>query len=115
TRTLSDRREQSRENRRMTSLRIVFAGSPTAAVPSLAALLDSSHRVVGVITREDSPQGRKRTLTPTPVSDVASAAGVPVWKANRLDAIADEVAAAEADLGVIVAYGGLVREPLLST
>jgi methionyl-tRNA formyltransferase len=98
----------------MTALRIVFAGSPRAAVPSLEALLGSRHDVVGVLTREDSPQGRKRVLTPTPVAQVAERAGVPVWKSNRLAPVADRITDAAPDLGVIVAYGGLVREPLLS-
>jgi methionyl-tRNA formyltransferase len=96
------------------TLRIVFAGSPAAAVPSLRALLDGPHEVAAVVTREPSPQGRRRTLTPTPVADVARAAGIPVIEANRLAPVTDEVIALEPDLGVIVAYGGLVREPLLS-
>lgn len=97
-------------------MRIVFAGSPAAAVPTLEALAESPHSVVAVITREDSVQGRKRVLTPTPVAVAAEARGVPVIRANRLtDAVTAEVASLDADLGVIVAYGGLVREPLLST
>ena len=99
----------------MPSLRLVFAGSPAAAVPSLRALIASHHEVVAVVTREDSPQGRRGVLTATPVADVAGAAGIPVIKANRLAGEAtDAIVALEADLGVIVAYGGLVREPLLS-
>ena len=99
----------------MPSLRLVFAGSPAAAVPSLRALVASGHQVVAVVTREDSPQGRRGVLTPTPVADVAIELGIPVIKANRLAGTAtDEVTALAADLGVIVAYGGLVREPLLS-
>jgi methionyl-tRNA formyltransferase len=95
-------------------LRLVFAGSPAAAVPSLEALLASQHEVVAVITREDSPQGRRGVLTPTPVAEAAG--GVEVIKANRLaGAASDRVAELAPDLGVIVAYGGLVREPLLST
>lgn len=96
-------------------LRIVFAGSPAAAVPSLRALIGSDHEVVAVVTREDAPLGRKRILTPTPVADVAQAAGIRVLKANRITPLTDEIAALGADLGVIVAYGGLIREPLLST
>lgn len=95
------------------TLRIVFAGSPAAAVPSLETLLAGPHEVVAVVTREDAPLGRKRVLTPTPVADAATAAGVPVLKANRLADLADELDALDPDLGVIVAYGGLVREPLL--
>ena len=99
----------------MPSLRLVFAGSPAAAVPSLRALIASQHEVVAVVTREDSPQGRRGTLTPTPVAEVAAEHGIPVIKANRLAGAATErITELGADLGVIVAYGGLVREPLLS-
>ncbi|TBN56747.1 methionyl-tRNA formyltransferase [Glaciihabitans arcticus] len=99
----------------MPSLQLVFAGSPAAAVPSLDALVASGHRIVAVVTREDSPQGRRGILTPTPVADAAERHGIPVIKANRLAGEATElITALGADLGVIVAYGGLVREPLLS-
>lgn len=98
----------------MTPLRLVFAGSPAAAVPSLEALLASDHEVLAVVTREDSPQGRRGVLTPTPVA--LAAGGTRVIKANRLaGAATDEIQQLAPDLGVIVAYGGLVREPLLST
>jgi methionyl-tRNA formyltransferase len=97
------------------SLSLVFAGSPSAAVPSLEALAGSDHRITAAITREDSPQGRRGTLTQTPVAQAASELGIPVIRANRLAGAATEAAAAlTPDLGVIVAYGGLVREPLLS-
>ncbi len=100
----------------MSSLRLVFAGSPAAAVPSLTTLADSRHEIVGVVTREDSPQGRRGVLTPTPVASEALSRGIPVIRANRLAGEATErVQELAPDLGVIVAYGGLVREPLLST
>ena len=102
------------QNQKVQSLRIVFAGSPDAAVPSLRALAAGPHDLVAVITREDSPHGRKRVLTPTPVAVVAEELGLPVIRANRLAPVSDEVMALEADLGVVVAYGGLIREPLLS-
>ncbi|CAN5203906.1 methionyl-tRNA formyltransferase [soil metagenome] len=99
----------------MSSLRLVFAGSPAAAVPSLTTLADSRHEIVGAITRADSPQGRRGVLTPTPVAVEAESRGIPVIRANRLAGEATErVQALAPDLGVIVAYGGLVREPLLS-
>ncbi len=100
----------------MSSLRIVFAGSPAPAVPSLRALVASVHEVAAVLTRADSPQGRRGVLTPTPVANAARQSGIRTIKANRLDREATEaVAELNPDLGVIVAYGGLVREPLLST
>lgn len=106
-------------------MRIVFAGTPEFAVPSLHALVKAASvepsphhttiEVVGVLTREDAPLGRKRVLTPSPVAQAAEELGLPVYKANKLDDAATEwVRALNADLGVIVAYGGLVREPLLS-
>ncbi|MBL3687214.1 methionyl-tRNA formyltransferase [Leucobacter zeae] len=96
-------------------MRIVFAGTPEFAVPSLHALAAAGHDVLGAITREDAPLGRKRVLTPSPVARAAEELGVPVLKANRLgDEATEWVRGLGAELGVIVAYGGLVREPLLS-
>jgi methionyl-tRNA formyltransferase len=98
----------------VTPLRLVFAGSPAAAVPSLEALLASEHDVAAVVTREDSPQGRRGHIAPTPVA--LAAGDTEVIKANRLDdAVTERIRQLQPDLGVIVAYGGLVREPLLST
>ncbi|WP_336659235.1 methionyl-tRNA formyltransferase [Leucobacter sp. USHLN153] len=95
-------------------MRIVFAGTPEFAVPSLHALVEAGHEVVGVITREDAPLGRKRILTPSPVAAAAEALGIPTHRANRLgDATTEWVRDLAPELGVIVAYGGLVREPLL--
>ncbi|GAA1774326.1 methionyl-tRNA formyltransferase [Agromyces lapidis] len=100
----------------MNSLRLVFAGTPAPAVPSLERLIrDGRHEVAGVVTRPDAPLGRKRVLTPSPVAAAAEAHGLPIVKATRLDDKATaRIEALRPDLGVIVAYGGLVREPLLS-
>lgn len=96
-------------------MRLVFAGTPSAAVPTLRRLA-TEHDIAAVVTRPDAPLGRKRVLTPSPVAQVATELGLPVIKAARLDAEATEaIAGLGAELGVIVAYGGLVREPLLST
>ncbi|WP_382305651.1 methionyl-tRNA formyltransferase [Herbiconiux sp. UC225_62] len=96
-------------------MRVVFAGTPAVAVPSLQALA-ARQEVVAVVTRLDAPVGRKRVLTPSPVAVAAAEAGLPVIKTNRLDdSVTAQIASLDADLGVIVAYGGLVREPLLST
>ncbi|WOF21513.1 methionyl-tRNA formyltransferase [Microbacterium betulae] len=97
------------------SFRLVFAGTPEAAVPSLRALHAAGHDIAAVVTRPDAPQGRKRVLTPSPVAVEAERLGLPVIRAARLDDDAtSEIVALDADLGVVVAYGGLVREPLLS-
>lgn len=96
-------------------MRLVFAGTPAAAVPTLQRLA-TLHEIVAVVTRPDAPLGRKRVLTPSPVARAAEELDLPVIRAARLDADATaQIAALEPELGVIVAYGGLVREPLLST
>ncbi|MFC6355457.1 methionyl-tRNA formyltransferase [Luethyella okanaganae] len=97
-------------------MRLVFAGTPEAAVPSLRSLASTQHEVVTVITREDAPLGRKRVLTPSPIAQAAAELGLPVVAANRLDeGVTARIEELRPDLGVIVAYGGLVREPLLSS
>jgi methionyl-tRNA formyltransferase len=96
-------------------MKIVFAGTPQAAVPSLVLLADSPHNLVGVVTRADAPLGRKRALTPSAIGQVAANRGLHLLKTNRLgEAATAEITALAPDLGVIVAYGGFVREPLLS-
>ena len=55
----------------MQQLRIVFAGTPEPAVPSLERLVASGHEVVAVVTRPPAPLGRKRVLTPSPVAQAA--------------------------------------------
>ena len=96
-------------------MRLVFAGTPDAAVPSLHRLAASAHDIVAVVTRTDAPLGRKRILTPSPVAVAAEELGFATIKTDRLDADATgRITALRPDLGVIVAYGGLVREPLLS-
>lgn len=95
-------------------MRLVFAGTPAAAVPTLRRLA-ASHDIAAVVTRPDAPLGRRRVLTPSPVAQAATELGLPVIKTARLDdAATAEISALQVDLGVIVAYGGHVREPLLS-
>ncbi|WP_375389320.1 methionyl-tRNA formyltransferase [uncultured Amnibacterium sp.] len=96
-------------------MRLIFAGTPEAAVPSLEALAASGHEVVRVVTRPPALVGRKRVLTVSPIEAAAEALGLPVLRAARLGAAETaELTALQADLAVIVAYGVLVAEPLLS-
>lgn len=91
-------------------MKLIFAGTPANAARTLEALLAGPHEVVAVLTRPDAPVGRKRILTPSATAAVADAAGIPVFKANRVDeALARELAATGAELGVIVAYGALLK------
>ena len=95
-------------------MRLVVAGSPAAAVPTLRRLAASEHEVVAVLTRPATPQGRKRVLTPTPVAQAAAELGLPVIEASRVDdEVTARIAALDVDLGVIVAYGALLRRAAL--
>jgi methionyl-tRNA formyltransferase len=64
-------------------MRLVFAGTPTAAVPSLDALLKSGHEVAAVVTRPDAPAGRGLRVAPSPVAQRAEAAGLEVLRPAR--------------------------------
>jgi methionyl-tRNA formyltransferase len=95
-------------------MRLVVAGSPEAAVPTLRRLVATDHEIAAVLTRPPTPQGRKRVLTPTPVAAAAVELDLPVIEASRVDdAVTEQLRALDADLGVIVAYGALLRRPAL--
>ena len=97
-------------------MRIAFFGTPEFAVPSLRALLGEGFQVVAVITQPDRPHGRSRSeLIPPPVKVAALEEGLPVLQPERPSA-PDFVAALrplEPTLGVVVAYGHILRPDLL--
>ena len=96
-------------------MRVLFAGTPAVALPSLIALLAAGHEIVAVLTRPDAPLGRKRVLTPSPVAARAGELGLPVIKADKIDAgAAAAIAAAAPDVAAIVAYGALIPESALT-
>jgi methionyl-tRNA formyltransferase len=96
-------------------MRVVFAGTPEAALPSLRAVACSGHELVGVVTRPDAPSGRGRRLTPSPVAAEAAALGVPVMKPGhpRDPEFQDGLRALAPDACPVVAYGALVPQPAL--
>lgn len=96
-------------------MRVVFAGTPETALPSLEALVASRHDVAAVITRPDAPAGRGRTLTPSPVAQAATEHGIEVLKpAKPSDPdFMDRLRAIAPDCIPIVAYGALIRREAL--
>ncbi len=96
--------------------RVVFAGTPDFAVPSLAGLVEAGLPPVAVFTQPDRPAGRGRRLTPPPVKRAADAHGLPVHQPQRLDAEQVEVLRGlQPDIVVVVAYGQILRRPVLET
>jgi len=96
-------------------VRVAFAGSPDAAVPSLRALAASRHEVALAVTQPDRPRGRSRRPDPTPVARAAEELGIPVLRPRSIndeDAVARLEEAAIRAL-VVVAFGQILREAVL--
>ncbi|WP_318444781.1 methionyl-tRNA formyltransferase [Photobacterium leiognathi] len=98
-------------------LRIVFAGTPDFAARHLAALLSSQHDVVAVYTQPDRPAGRGKKLTASPVKAIALEHDIPVYQpvSLRNEEAQQELAAIDADIMVVVAYGLLLPQEVLDT
>ncbi|ROS74520.1 methionyl-tRNA formyltransferase [Cellulomonas sp. PhB143] len=95
-------------------MRLLFAGTPEAAVPSLDALIGSRHEVVAVLTRADAPAGRGRRLTPSPVRVRAEEAGIEVITDRPRGAgFVERLRALEVDCAPVVAYGEILRREVL--
>jgi methionyl-tRNA formyltransferase len=97
-------------------MRIVFFGTPEFAVASLNALLRERFTLAGVVTQPDKPQGRSRsTLVPPAVKLAALDAGLPILQPARPvgDLFLASLRRLEADLGVVVAYGHILRREVL--
>ena len=98
-------------------MRIVFFGTPEFAAASLRALLRERFTIAGVVTRPDRPQGRSRsTLVPPPVKSLALAEGLPVLQPTRPvgDVFLASLRHLAADLGVVVAYGHILKPEVLA-
>jgi methionyl-tRNA formyltransferase len=97
-------------------VRLLFAGTPAAAIPSLRALLDHPpHEVVAVLTRPDAPSGRGRALRASPVAEAAREAGIEVLSPEKPtdEQFLDRLRALDVDCCPVVAYGAMLREPTL--
>lgn len=98
-----------------TGWRVVFAGTPDFAVPSLRALIDAGLAPVAVYTQPDRPAGRGRAITASPVKRCADAAGIAVHQPSSLrdPAAVNGLAALRPDLLVVVAYGQILDRAVL--
>ncbi|MQM26105.1 methionyl-tRNA formyltransferase [Glycomyces albidus] len=97
-------------------MRIVFAGTPEVALPTLEALHASAHDVAAVLTRPDAPTGRGRRLHRSPVADWADAHGIEVLAPAkpREPEFLERLRELDADLVPVVAYGALVPPAALA-
>jgi len=97
-------------------MRIVFFGSPAAALPALDALLRAGHEIPLVVTQPDRPAGRGRRLTPSPVKQFAREHGLPTIEPERIrrdESVLPRLEAARPDIQVVVAYGQIMPGPVI--
>jgi methionyl-tRNA formyltransferase len=91
-------------------LKIIFAGTPEFAVPALAALIAAGHQIVMVLTQPDRPAGRGMKLKPSPVKVLAEQHGLLVFQPETLKdvAVQAQIAAVNADVMIVAAYGLII-------
>lgn len=96
-------------------MRIIFAGTPDFAATTLSSLLASDHQLVAVLTQPDRPAGRGKKLSASPVKQLAVDAGIDVLQPTSLkqDSIQQQLAAFEAEVMVVVAYGLIIPQAIL--
>ncbi len=101
----------------MSRIRTVFLGTPDIAKTCLEAMLKDPHfEIVGVVTQPDRPAGRKMQLQPSPVKQVALAAGLPVLSPENINTpeITAQIAAFKAETAVVVAFGQILKKAFLA-
>jgi methionyl-tRNA formyltransferase len=102
------------------NMRVVFFGTPDFAVPTLNKLLsEPDFEVVGVVSQPDTRRGRGNQVSPPPVkaAAIANAPDLKIWQPDRLkkdQAVLAELAALEADVFVVVAYGQILSQKILN-
>ena len=92
-------------------MKLAYLGTPEAAVPPLDALVAAGHDVVTVVTRADTRRGRGSSTTPSPVKAAAQRHGIPVT--HEVDDLLEPAQRGEIELGVVVAYGRIIRPHVL--
>jgi methionyl-tRNA formyltransferase len=99
------------------AMKIVFMGTPQAAVPTLERCIEDGHEVVAVWTQPDRPSGRGNRLTAPPVKEVALSRGIEVFQPTKLrnDESLTLFRSHRADLAIVVAYGRILPDPFLAT
>ncbi|EDY38610.1 methionyl-tRNA formyltransferase [Cyanobium sp. PCC 7001] len=98
-------------------MRILFWGTPAYAVPSLEALVEAGHTVVGVVSQPDRRRGRGSQLVASPVKQRAEALGLPVFTPGRIrqdPGTQAELAALDAEMSVVVAFGQILPPEVLA-
>ena len=97
----------------MKDLRIIYLGTPDFSAELLRYLIEAGYNIIAVVTQGDSPVGRKRVLTPSPVKTLALAHNIPVFTPLRIRKEYDFIVELEPDLILTFAYGQIVPKAVL--
>jgi len=96
---------------------IIFMGTPDFAVPSLTSLINAGHNILAAVTQPDRPKGRGRNIAASPVKELAIKHNIQVLQPEKISdpAFSDVIKATAPDLIIVVAFGQILRKPLLET
>lgn len=95
-------------------MRTLFVATGDIALPAFRRLLETGHPPLALITQPDKPVGRHQILTPPAIRIEAETAGIPVFQPPRIGDIREEIHALRAEVIIVMAYGQILKEPLLS-
>ncbi len=92
---------------------VIFFGTEEFSAVSLRALLDANVEIAAVVSKPDSPKGRSKELTPSPVKVVAQNANIPVWQPEKVASISEDIQKLGEVAGILVSYGKLIPDDIL--
>lgn len=98
---------------KLKSLKIIYMGTPSFSALLLEALINEGFNIIGVVTKEDAPVGRKKVLTPSPVKEVALKHNIPVFTPHRIKLDHEFIINAKPDVILTFAYGQIVPKAVL--
>ncbi|TCK98337.1 methionyl-tRNA formyltransferase [Natranaerovirga hydrolytica] len=96
-------------------MKVVFMGTPEFSVPTLNALIESEHEVIGVVTQPDKPKGRGKKVSVTPIKEVALEHNIPVYQPKKVkdNEFVELIKELNPDVMVVIAFGQLLSKDLL--
>lgn len=96
-------------------MRIVFMGTPEFSVPTLKALIDSKHEIIGVVTQPDKPKGRKGVLAAPPIKEVALENNIAVLQPKRVrnPEFIKELKEINPDIIIVIAFGQILPKEII--
>jgi methionyl-tRNA formyltransferase len=95
-------------------MRLVFIATGDIALPAFRHLLENGPRPLALVTQPDKPVGRHLVPTPPAIKTVALAAGIPVYQPEKIGAVTEDLAALDPEVLVVMAYGQILRQDILS-